>query len=314
MEIIKKYGYEDLAILYIGKIERKYLEFVESIQPPYSRAEKWVLIISTMYGCPIKCSICDAGKYYKGNVSIDDMFGQIDLMVLNRFPKKIIAIKKFKIQFARMGEPTLNLNVLEVLKQLPGRYNAPGLIPCISTVAPRNAKEFMEELVKIKHSVYSNSLFQLQFSLHTTDEKLRNNIIPYPKWSLKEIAEYGEYFIDEKDRKITLNFAANKDNPINKDVIAELFNPKKFMIKITPLNPTESVKENQFQSLIDPEDLEHANQLVQSFKEIGFDIILSIGELEENLIGSNCGQHALKFEDGNYVFEEFLAFRTINKI
>ncbi|MBN1214064.1 MAG: radical SAM protein [Candidatus Lokiarchaeota archaeon] len=310
MEIVKKYGYEELAILYIGEIENKYLEFIESIQPPHSREEKWVLIISTMYGCPVKCSICDAGKYFKGNLSTHDIFNQIDYMVLNRYPEKKISIPKFKIQFARMGEPTLNPNVLEVLKQLPYRYDAPGLIPCISTIAPRKAKEFMAELMEIKHIIYSKYQFQMQFSLHTTDEKLRDQIIPYPKWSLKEIAEYGEDFIIGKDRKITLNFAANKYNPIDKDVISELFNPKKFIIKLTPLNPTRSVIENQFQSFVNLNDLKYVKQIIDSLKDIGFETILSIGELEENLIGSNCGLHALKFENDGYVIRDFLHFRS----
>ena len=315
MEIVKKYGYEDLAILYIAKVKENYLEFVESIQPPYSRKEKWVLIISTMYGCPVNCTICDAGSYFKGNISTEDMFKQIDFMVLNRFPEKEINIKKFKIQFARMGEPTLNSNVLNVLKQLPDRYDAPGLIPCISTIAPRKAKKFMQELLEIKNNLYSNKLFQLQFSIHTTDENLRNKIIPYPKLTLKEIAGIGESFINGRERKITLNFAGNKNYPINQEIIAELYDPKKFLIKLTPLNPTESVKNNRFQSLIDPEDLNHANQLVESFKERGFETILSIGELEENLIGSNCGQHALKCENGDYNIEEFMTFREpFNKI
>ena len=48
MELIAKYGKEDLAILYIAKNQGKIVEFVESLEPPIPREKKWVLIISTM--------------------------------------------------------------------------------------------------------------------------------------------------------------------------------------------------------------------------------------------------------------------------
>ncbi|GAH48580.1 unnamed protein product, partial [marine sediment metagenome] len=38
-----------------------------------------------------------------------------------------------------------------------------------------------------------------------------------------------------------------------------------------------------------------AHELVGRFKEWGFEVILSIGEMEENRIGSNCGQYVTKY-------------------
>ncbi|MEE9410171.1 MAG: radical SAM protein, partial [Candidatus Heimdallarchaeota archaeon] len=170
MELIAKYGKEDLAILYIAKNQGKIVEFVESLQPPIPREKKWVLIISTMYGCPIGCMMCDAVEFYHGKISKDDMMEEIDLMIRSRFPDGKVPITKFKIQFARMGEPTLNEEVLDLLKELPSTYEAPGLMPCISTIAPRGAEKFLENLIEIKDKYYSNGNFQLQFSIHSTNE------------------------------------------------------------------------------------------------------------------------------------------------
>ena len=78
MEVIAKFGRDDLAILYVAKNNGKYLEFVESLQPPIPRENKWVLILSTMYGCPVRCNMCDAGTYYQGKISKEDLFKQID--------------------------------------------------------------------------------------------------------------------------------------------------------------------------------------------------------------------------------------------
>ena len=73
MEILGKYGKEELAILYIARYDGKIIEFVESVQPPVSREQKWVLILSTLYGCPLGCLMCDAGEYYFGKVSKEGM-------------------------------------------------------------------------------------------------------------------------------------------------------------------------------------------------------------------------------------------------
>jgi len=49
MEIISKLGKKNLAFVYLAKTAQdKYIEFVESIQPPIPKEDKWVLIISTL--------------------------------------------------------------------------------------------------------------------------------------------------------------------------------------------------------------------------------------------------------------------------
>ena len=85
MKIVAKAGSEDIAIVYIADMDpgndrenERLVEFVESLQPPIPRREKWVLIISTLYGCPVGCSFCDAGIHYGGKLSKDDMLSQID--------------------------------------------------------------------------------------------------------------------------------------------------------------------------------------------------------------------------------------------
>lgn len=309
MELVAKYGREDLAVLYIAKEDKKYIEFVESIQPPVPRERKWVLIISTMFGCPVGCEMCDAGTYYLGKIPAAVMLNQIDYMVSKRFPDRIIPVEKFKIQFARMGEPALNLDVLEVMKKLPKIYDAPGLIPCISTIAPIKAEKFLDNLIQVKNELYTNGHFQLQFSIHSTDEETRKRIIPYKIWSLNQIAEYVNSFWRKGDRKITLNFASEKNNPLDAEKLIEIFEPKKFFIKITPINPTGIVKAHSIQSMISVETGELAKQKITQIEDKGFEVLLSIGELEENRIGSNCGQHALKFQNGSYTIESYQEFQ-----
>ena len=100
--------------------------------------------ISALFGCPKKCIICDCGDYYQEYVPKEGMLAQIDHMIRQRFPEGKIWVRKFKIHFSRMGEPSLNPDVIPLLRELPYIYNAHGLLPCIDTVAPKESGKFFE--------------------------------------------------------------------------------------------------------------------------------------------------------------------------
>ena len=137
MRVFAETGDSKIATVYMADFgDEKIVEFVEALQPPFTRDERWVLMVSTLFGCPVKCMICDAGGQYKGKPTANQILQQIDYLVDKWFPDRIVPSEKFKIQFARMGEPALNPAVLEVLETLPSRYTAPGLIPSISTILP----------------------------------------------------------------------------------------------------------------------------------------------------------------------------------
>jgi 23S rRNA (adenine2503-C2)-methyltransferase len=300
MKVLTEFGKDDLAKVYVAYLRnsREYLvEFVESIQPPLPREQKWILIVSTLFGCPVGCKMCDAGGYYNGRLSSDEILEEIDYMVKKRYPEGKINIPNFKIQFARMGDPALNPNVLNVLEQLPQIYDAPGLTPSISTVAPKNSEKFLNKLLEIKNKYYTNGRFQMQFSIHTTDFSKRDELIPIPKMEFNEIAEYGNRFFIENDKKITLNFAISKGYPVDTDVIRRYFDPDRFIIKLTPINPTEMALCNNLHSEIDAYKPYSADPVIKEFHSQDFEVILSIGEVEENKIGSNCGQFVSRMKE-----------------
>lgn len=267
------------------------VEFVESLQPPLPREKKWVLIVSTLFGCPVGCLMCDAGSEYRGKLTAAEILDQIDYLVNKRFAGGLPNVKKMKIQFARMGEPSFNPAVLEVLSALPGHIPIPGLIPSISTIAPANSGKFFDKLLQFRKKEYRDRDFQLQFSIHSSDEKVRDWLMPVAKWNLAQIAGYGSLFYEKNKRKITLNFALGKGIPLDAGVIGDHFDPAAFLIKITPLNPTYQAKAKGLQTGLDPLSGMVSSQLADGFSALGFEVLVSIGELEENLIGSNCGQY-----------------------
>ena len=306
MRIVAKTEDNPIATVYIAETDSgKRIECVESVQPPVPREDKWVLIVSTLFGCPVGCPFCDAGGSYKGQLSADDIMGQIDFLVRKYYPDGRVPIPKFKIQFARMGEPALNPAVLTVLESLPKTYDAPGLMPTLSTVAPAGAEPFFRRLLDVKNRLYKTS-FQLQFSIHTTDPVKRDWMIPIKKWSLEQIAAYGEEFHNQGERKVTLNFAMAEGIPLDPSILHSIFSPDHFFIKLTPVNPTCRAEQNGLKSVIRPDC--DAADIMEALKDSGYDVLLSIGEWEENRIGSNCGQYITYFEnqhvdvEGGYVY------------
>jgi 23S rRNA (adenine2503-C2)-methyltransferase len=293
-------GSDEVAKVYIAEADGdRHVEFVESVEPPLPREKKWVLIVSTLFGCPGGCRFCDAGGSYGGKLSVDEILFQIDYMIDRRYPDRCVPAEKFKVQLARMGEPALNDAVLDVLEILPSRYDAPGLMPALSTIAPAGREAYFERLLEIGRGVYKGR-FQLQFSLHTTDSEKRDWLLPPKKWDFPTIAKYGERFFVDGGRKITLNFALAEGMPLDAAVLFRHFDPDKFLVKLTPVNPTCEAESSGVKSSIihgtEPDTV------TAPLRDAGYEVLVSIGELEENHIGSNCGQFIKRYLDGGADF------------
>jgi len=290
MKVISSHGNPELATVHVGELDDgSRIEFVESIQPPRTRQEKWVNVISTMVGCPVGCKMCDAGGKFSRLLTAGEMDAQMEYLAKEKFPEGTVRTKTWKIQLARMGEPTLNPNVLRFIEDA-GRKDLGNLAISLSTVGPSQCAPFIQELKKLKDRYFFGK-FQLQFSIHSTDDETRRRLIPVKGLALAEIAALGRQFRSRGDKKVTLNFIVMKDVEIDPDRIARLFDPDNFLIKLTPLNPTYRAQYHKIHPGFDPERPETVQALVTEFEEKGFETILSIGEMEENRIGSNCGQY-----------------------
>ncbi len=311
MKVFATVGTSDVATVYIAEMgEGRLIEFVEALQPPFNRDEHWILMVSTLFGCPVRCQICDAGGQYRGKPTAEEILAQIEYIVQRWYPDGHVPASKFKIQFARMGEPSLNTAVLDALEQLPFRFDAPGLIPSISTIAPHKTDTFFERLLEIKNRLYTNGHFQFQFSLHTTDAALRDKLIPVPKWTFNRMAIFGEKFHSPGDRKITLNFALAEGMPVDPNVLLQHFDPARFLVKITPVNPTCQAIKNGLASYIDPHQPDSRIRIEKLLTEAGYEVIVSVGEPVENQIGSNCGQYVLKYLESQMPIKDGYSFHV----
>ncbi len=292
IEIIAESGLQDVAQVFVGRVDgldSQVLEFVDGLDPALPRQQKWIVNVSTQYGCPVGCPFCDAGFRFRGNVPASVMLEQIQRVLQGHPPELQRSCGKLKVHFARMGEPALNSAVLGVLEQLPELIHNPDLWACIATIAPRGAEPWFEALLALKRRHY-HGRFQLQFSLNTTSTQQRRVLTPYPHMSFDEIAAYGERFFEPGDRRPVLNFALAQGVPFEPVTVAAHFDPEIFAVKLTPLNPTAQGRERGLGTVISAVEPDALELTVRALHGLGFDVVVSIGDPREDQVGSNCGQ------------------------
>lgn len=278
----------------------KWFEFLDCEDPPAPRSKKWVLMVSSQFGCAVGCRFCDAGNFgYRGNLTTEEILGQVRF-VLSAHPELEAAkVPKLKVHVARMGEPTLNRAVLGALEVLGRASSLPGLLPSVSTVAPRCdlSRRFLDDLVALKDSHFGGGRFQLQFSVHSTDEEARSAVIPVRKWTLEEIAAYGERWHRPGDRLITLNAALPEGVPFDPEVAARVFSPEKFLFKFTAVHNTQAA-DGAGLTHVWHEAPERIARLAAELQRRGFTAIINPCLPAEVREGLSCGQLALSVARG----------------
>lgn len=294
MEVVRTLRVDGLAELHLARMgdPRRLVEFVDTLEPGVPKAEKWVLMISTQVGCPVGCSLCDAGALgYGGNLSPEEILEQVRHVLAANPSLDPASHPKLKIHFARMGEPTLNPAVLPALRALRELVPGPGLMPSLSTVAPRTpaAEGFLADLRAVKDELYPGGRFQLQFSLHATDDAARARIVPIRAWGLERIAAYGAAFRRPGDRRVTLNFAPPPGIPLDPEAVAARFSPEHFLVKVTPVNPTRAA-DRAGHTRAWSEAPEDVAGFARRLESLGFEVILSPSLPVEIAAATSCGQ------------------------
>lgn len=260
--------------------------------------EKWVVTISTQYGCSMDCKFCDVPKVGKGlNATISDLDNQI-VEALKLHPE-VIGTKRLNLHYARMGEPTWNFEVLKNamnLHKLVKPYIGNSMIhPVISTMLPKNNArliEYLQEWCDIKNYTYRGDA-GLQFSINSTDNTQREEMFSGNSLSLEEISEIGKLLPDPIGRKYALNFALADEYIINAQRLASLFSNKKFMCKLTPLHRTESCEQNRIETTGGYESFTPYQKAETALKNAGFDVIVFVPSYDEDLGLITCGNAIL---------------------
>lgn len=257
-------------------------------------SDKWVATISTQKGCPMKCQFCDCPKYgFHGNASVEDMMYEVSTILEHEDVK---STKRFNVHFARMGEPSLNPNVLTFaehnLKPLVKKYiKADTIHPVVSTMLPKN-HQFLEHFIKrwcyIKNEVY-NGEAGLQFSINSTDEKQRAEQFNNMSLSLSQISALAKKLPMPKGRKYTLNFAVTADTILDAKMLSELFDKEMFIVKITPIHKTNAAVKNGFGVTTEYTDYDVYRKFEAPLLDEGWEVIVFVPSQEEDSDRITCG-------------------------
>ena len=167
------------------RIESVYMRFKDGIRS---------LCISTQVGCPCACQFCATGGIgFKRNLTLDEMIGQVLYVAKTNEGLDRITVMG-------MGEALLNPHTLEALNVLSNPKGF-GLSPhriSVSTVG------IVEGIRKLNEQCPH---ITLTFSLHFSDQKLREQWMPMAKkYPLESIFEALDERVRSTKRKIYLAY------------------------------------------------------------------------------------------------------------
>jgi len=274
-------------------------------------SEKWVITISTQYGCAMGCKFCDVPKVGNGrNATLNDLTEQVvEALMLH---PEVEATKRLNIHYARMGEPTFNFNVIahaKLLHKIVRPHVGNSLIhPVVSTMLPKANKrlvEFLQDWCELKNYTYRGDA-GLQFSINSTDNEQRNDMFNGNALLIEDVAEIGRLLPDPIGRKYTLNFALADGYMIDAERLSALFSPKKFMAKITPLHKTKSCDAN---GIVTTDGYEAFTPYKKAEKDLigaGFDVIVFVPSYDEDLGLITCGNAILSGSTPKVKYTEIL--------
>lgn len=193
------------------------------------RSERWMIGVSTMSGCPVRCKFCATGNMKKyRNLTADEITEQV-LFVIRSADYNPNDSKEFKINYTRMGEPFLNIEaVKEAIERITDMF--PNTHHYVSTIG-------------IKGSDFSfvKGNITLQISLHSFDEEKRNWLIPYPnKMSIEELGQIRT----DSNLKTTINLTLVDESDFDGDKLQRYFGEKHFFVKLSPINPNNISEKN----------------------------------------------------------------------
>lgn len=143
-----------------------------------SRAERWMIGVSVMSGCPVGCKFCATGSLKRWrNITAEEIAEQVAFVVFKNTQVNAMDSREFKINYTRMGEPFLNVDGVRGAVEIIER-GRPGTHHYISTIG-----------VKGSDFSWIRDNMTLQLSLHSLDDARRDALIPFRgKMSVEELS------------------------------------------------------------------------------------------------------------------------------
>jgi len=156
--------------------------------------------LSSQVGCPMDCKFCATGKEgLKRSLKASEILDQI-LFIENVMNRKVT-----NIVFMGMGEPLLNIEELLLsIRSINEDFQISQRKITVSTVA---VPKMMSKLSEKSFQILGNCQFTLAVSLHASNQKTRETIIPSAKnYEIKNIIEDCKRFVRETGRRVSFEY------------------------------------------------------------------------------------------------------------
>jgi 23S rRNA (adenine2503-C2)-methyltransferase len=192
--------------------------------------------LSVMVGCPLGCGFCATGNLgFKRNLTASEIVDQV--VYWNQILKGQ-GERVNNLVFMGMGEPFLNWdNVWEALQTI----NDPdglGIGQRHITLSTAGVVPGIKKLADLETQI------NLAISLHSPFQEKREKVMPIAKkYSLNELFEAAQYYVQKTNRKLFFEYAlisGFNDRPEDAAELKKLFTDHLFHLNLINLNPTDS--------------------------------------------------------------------------
>jgi len=156
--------------------------------------------LSSQVGCPMDCKFCATGKEgLKRSLKASEILDQI-LFIEYEMNRKVN-----NIVFMCMGEPLLNIDELLLsIRSINEDFRISQRKITVSTVA---VPKMIGKLSAKSFQILGNCQFTLAISLHASNQKTREKIIPSAKINeIKKIIEDCKKFVRETGRRVSFEY------------------------------------------------------------------------------------------------------------
>ena len=265
-------------------------------------SEKWVITLSTQYGCAMDCTFCDVPNIkFAGNASFTDLKNQF-YAALAAFPD-VKYTDRLNIHYARMGDPIFNPDVFEFSYWLANNkrriqqdtgVRIEVIHPVLTTMMPR--MKYTIDRVKwwadVKNKTF-NGQAGMQWSINSTDENQRSEMFRGKQMTIEEIAYVGDWLPEPVGRKYCLNIAYSTDFIVDAKKLAAFFDAEKFMVKITPIHNNDACRANGIETAEGYTSYAPYKPVEEALKKEGFDVLVFIPSFDEEDGIVTCGNAIL---------------------
>lgn len=278
-----------------------------------------VVCVPTHHFCNLGCKMCHLtnNKLNKKMtpITIDNFIEALISTTTNDNQERITEKERLLISFMGVGEPLLNLKLIEEIydreDKIKEALGYKEISYALATMMPNNNIEKLEELV-----IRKKIPLKIHFSMHTPIDEDRKNLIPSTKVSVKEALNHLNHYrntIGKEDDiikkyklfhrttdPIEIHYTLiNNINDTKKELerVCELLKEYKIPIKFIRFNPINELKRS-----------ENENTWLKAIKSKVPDLRIKTYSPPGRDIGSSCGEFTK-----HYYHEEIETKKELNE-